>query len=90
MKSSSKIIQIQKKIITYLKTGNPLLQNKKKIPIDKSLLELGLIDSFGVIELVGFIEKNFKIQINDNELTKQKFGSILKMSKLISNKLRDS
>lgn len=88
MKKTNEIHKIQKKIINFLKMGNPLIQQNKNLPLDKSLLELGLIDSFGIIELVGFIEKNFQIQINDNELTKEKFGSIIKMSKLINSKLK--
>lgn len=79
---------IQNKIIEYLKTGNPLIKKNTKIPLNKSLLELGLVDSFGIIELVGFIEKTFKIEINDQDLTKQRFGSIEKMSELIINKLK--
>ena len=77
---------IKSEIIKYLRLGNPMLK-KKIIPMNKSLLEIGYLDSYGVIELVTFIEKNFKIQINDNELTKEKFGSINKMVSLIEIKL---
>ena len=78
---------ILKDLIDYLKKGNPLIRNKKNIPLDKSLLELGLIDSFGVIEIISYLEKKYKIRINDNEITKEKFGSLNKMSKLVSEKI---
>ena len=87
MKKNFSEKKIQKEIINFLKKGNPLMNQHKNIPLDKSLLELGLIDSFGVIESVGFIEKKYKINIDDNELTKEKFGSIIKMSKLVLNKI---
>ena len=45
---------ILKDLIDYLKKGNPLIRNRKNIPLDKSLLELGLIDSFGVIEIITY------------------------------------
>ena len=77
---------IKSEIIKYLRLGNPMLK-KKIIPMNKSLLEIGYLDSYGVIELVTFVEKNFKVQINDNELTKEKFGSINKMVNLIEIKL---
>ena len=37
-------------LITYLKKGNPSLSKIKEIPLDKSLVELGYMDSFGVID----------------------------------------
>jgi len=78
---------ILKDLIDYLKKGNPLIRNRKNIPLDKSLLEMGLIDSFGVIEIISYLEKKYKIRINDNEITKEKFGSLNKMSKLVSKKI---
>ena len=81
---------ILKDLIDYLKKGNPLIRNRKNIPLDKSLLELGLIDSFGVIEIITYLEKKYKIKINDNEITKGKFGSLNKMSKLVSEKIEIS
>ncbi len=74
-------------LITYLKKGNPSLDKIKDIPMDKSLVELGYMDSFGVIDTVTFIENKWKIKIEDEELTKEKFGSINKMVNLIYHKI---
>tara|TARA_B100000035_G_scaffold81037_1_gene67947 strand:- start:2149 stop:2409 length:261 start_codon:yes stop_codon:yes gene_type:complete len=74
-------------LITYLKKGNPVLNKIKEIPMDKSLVELGYMDSFGVIDTVTFIENKWKIKIEDDELTKEKFGSINKMVNLICQKI---
>ena len=63
------------------------LDNKKNIPIDKSLLAEGILDSYGIIELVEFIEENWSITIEDNEFTLEKMGSINKMMKLIQSKI---
>ena len=57
------------------------------IPLDKSLLSEGILDSFGVIELVEFIESNWDIRIEDSEFTHEKMGSINKMILLINSKL---
>ena len=59
----------------------------KSIPMDKSLVELGYIDSFGVIDLVTYFENKWKIKIENEEITKEKFGSINKMVNLICTKL---
>ena len=86
MKNNISNLEIQKNILNFLKKGNPLLNDVKKIPLDKSLLEMGLIDSFALIELVGFLEKFYKIEIKESDLTKRKFGSIIKMSNLVIKK----
>jgi len=78
--------QIKNIIVGFLENGNPLLK-KKTIPHDKSLLQLGLIDSFAFLELVDFVEKKFSIKIKNNEITPEKFGSLNLISRLIFNKI---
>jgi len=51
-----------------------------------SLLELGIIDSTGVLELVNFIEETFKITIDDDELTPENLDTIDRMFDYISRK----
>ena len=75
-------------LLIYLKKGNPVLLKMKKIPLNQSLVELGYLDSFGVIEVITYFEKKYKISINDNEITKEKFGSINKMVNLVFEKIK--
>lgn len=56
------------------------------LPREDSLVELGIMDSYAVIELVGFIEQTWNIRIEDDELTKEKMGSVHKMARLIISK----
>ena len=74
-------------IIDYLKKGNPVYKDLPEIPLDKSLVELGYMDSYGVIDMVTFLEGNYSIIIKDDEITKEKFGSINKMAKLVEEKV---
>ena len=74
-------------IIDYLKKGNPVYKDLPEIPLDKSLGELGYMDSYGVIDMVTFLEGNYSIIIKDDEITKEKFGSINKMAKLVKEKI---
>ena len=79
-------IEVRDSIVNYLKSGNPLFAELDSIPYDDSLVELGYIDSFGVIDIVTFLEGTYKIQILDDEITKEKFGSINKMTALVLSK----
>jgi acyl carrier protein len=79
---------IKKDIIKFLQKGNPQFSKIKNIPLNKSLVELGYMDSFGVIDVITYIEKKWKIKINDDEITKELFGSINKMTELVFSKLK--
>jgi acyl carrier protein len=79
---------IKKNIIKFLQKGNPQFNQAKNIPLNKSLVELGYMDSFGVIDIITYIEKKWKIKINDDEITKELFGSINKMTELVFSKLK--
>ena len=79
--------EIEEDLIRYLKNGNPNLSNMKDIPMDKSLVELGYMDSFGVIDLVTYLESKWKVKIENEEITQDHFGSINKMVNLVNKKL---
>ena len=80
------ISEIQKNLVLYILDKSDLT-DIEEIPLDSSLLLNGVLDSFGVIELVEFIESNWKISIDDSEFTLEQMGSINKMTELISRKL---
>ena len=86
MKIDKKKIKIE--IIKFFKKRNPILLKLKKIPEDKSLLKLGYLDSFGLIELIEFIQKKFKVKINNNELNPEVFSTLNKMSIWIEKKVK--
>ena len=56
------------------------------LPRDESLVELGFLDSYAVVELVEFLEKNWNIAILNEEITREKMGSLNKMAALILQK----
>ena len=80
--------KIKFEITKHLKKESPVLSKLKKIPNDKSLLQLGYIDSFGLIGLIAFIEKKFLIKIKENEITLEAFSSINKICDLVYKKIK--
>jgi acyl carrier protein len=46
------------------------------LPGSASLIEAGIIDSTGVLELVGFLEEAYEIEITDSELVPENLDSI--------------
>jgi acyl carrier protein len=51
-----------------------------------SLLDLNVIDSTGVLELVGFLEETYEITIEDDELIPENLDSLDKIEEFIKRK----
>lgn len=51
------------------------------------LLENGIIDSTGVLELVEFLNEKFNINIEDDEIIPENLDSLNKIEKFVKSKL---
>jgi acyl carrier protein len=65
---------------------NFLFGDGEKITNDTPLFEKGIIDSTGVLELVAFIEDNFKVKVQDEELVQDNFSSLVAIEKFLQSK----
>jgi len=65
----------------FILDGNDPLQD------EDSLLEKGIIDSTGVLELVAFLEETYHFKIEDEELIPENLDSIKNISQFIRNKI---
>lgn len=57
---------------------------------DESLLEQGIIDSTGVLELVTFLEETYHIKVEDEELVPDNLDSINRLVRFLERKLQPS
>lgn len=55
------------------------LARKRGVKDADELLESGIVDSLGVLDLVAFLESEFGFQVSDDELLPQNFRSIESM-----------
>ena len=51
------------------------------------LIDSGIVDSLGIMSLIGFLEENFSIQIEGDELVPENFASVVKMTELVEQKV---
>jgi len=78
--------------VNYLDTieqfivDNFLFGDGKNLSKETPLFEKGIIDSTGVLELVAFIEENFKISVADEELVQDNFYSLTAIEKFLQSK----
>ena len=54
---------------------------------DDSFLEKGIIDSTGILELVSFIENEFKIEVKDEDLVPDNFDSVSRLTSYITRRI---
>jgi acyl carrier protein len=59
---------------------------KRGVADSDSLLEQGIVDSMGVLEIVTFIESEFDITLTDDELMSDHFETVASISDLIHRK----
>ena len=52
------------------------------------LLGRGILDSLGVLDVIGFLEQRFQIRIDDDELTPDNFANIRCMAAFVERKTR--
>lgn len=68
-------MDIKVKIKEFLQE-NYIFDSENGLDDDDSLLENGIIDSTGVLELILFLEENFQIKINDDEILPENLDSV--------------
>lgn len=57
---------------------------------EDSFLDMGIIDSTGMLELVGFIEQQYGIVIEDRELVPNNLDSVSRLADFVDRKTRMS
>ena len=68
--------------------GNFLFGNGDGLNDDTSFLEEGIIDSTGILELITFLEEEFAIKVDDEELIPENLDSIKNVAAFLEIKLQ--
>ena len=63
-----------------------LFGDDKKLGDDESLLEAGIIDSTGILELINHLEEHYGIKVNDDELVPENLDTIASICAFLSKK----
>ena len=66
---------------------NFLFGEEEQLELDTDFFDKGIIDSTGVIELVGFIEESFGISVNDEELVPENLSCLRNIEVFLQKKL---
>lgn len=82
----SQLDEIRSQVRAFILKQFPLAQ-RASLDDTESLVESGIIDSMGVLELVTFIEADFELVLSDEDVVSENFDSIATISSFIEDTL---
>jgi acyl carrier protein len=78
-------MEIKKQVRTFV-TSNFYVADPSGLEDEASLLDRGIIDSTGVMEVIFFIEDTFGITVEDSEMLPENLDSIERITNFITRK----
>lgn len=68
-------------------TRNFFVSDATRLTDAASLLDLGVVDSTGVLEIIGFVERDFGLAVEDDEIVPANLDSIERIATYVERKL---
>jgi acyl carrier protein len=76
---------VSEQISNFIMEKFPLAR-KRGLKKDDRLLESGVLDSLGILDMVAFIEREFSISVTDEELIPENFQSVACLTSFVLQK----
>lgn len=76
---------IHERLRHFIAINFPLARNKT-LADEQSLFQSGIIDSLGIMDLVGFVEEEFQILIADEDFLPENFETIARLTAFVQSK----
>lgn len=78
--------QIKEQLLDFI--CRQYLVDLQDIQLDKSLVDTGIIDSMGLIEIATFIRQTFNFTVKEDEMNRKNFGSVMLMVDFIERNIK--
>jgi len=78
-------MEIKKQVHEFI-TTNFYVPSDEELSDDESLLDAGIVDSTGVLEIIGFLEDTYEIEVADEEMIPENLDSIERIAALVQRK----
>ena len=63
------------------------LANERSLSEDETFLGSDIVDSLGIVKLIAFVETEFDINVEDEDLQPENFQSIARLTEFVKTKL---
>jgi acyl carrier protein len=79
--------EVETKVRSFIEENFLFREDRSALSDSESLLDAGLIDSTGILELVAFLETEFRIRMADAEIVPANLDSIKAIVAYVESKL---
>ena len=81
---------IRDKVRDFILENYLFTTDTSALGLDDSLLERGVVDSNGMMEIIFFIEEKLGVAMRDEEMTPDNLDSVNKIAKFVQGRLKSS
>ncbi len=81
-------MQVRNDLRAYILDNFLFTDEEDQLQDEVSLIDNGIVDSTGVLDLVGFIEETFEVQVPDTDLVPDNFDSVVKIEAYVKRRLQ--
>ena len=85
---SVQTMDVQKILAAYLLENSSVVVSGEISP-DENLLDGGILDSLGIAELTEFIEKEFGIEVDEDEVSAKNYRSVQTLTQFCTSKIAE-
>jgi acyl carrier protein len=79
-------VDIESKVRDYIVRNLMLKHSGTELSPDQPLLESGIMTSFGIVELVTYLEQTFGITIDDHDVVPENFQTVRTITQMVKTK----
>lgn len=78
--------EILTRVRSFVRDNFLYMHSNFELKDDDRLLEKGVLDSMSIVEMISFIETEFGVQANDDEVSDANFGSLSCIARFVGQK----
>lgn len=75
--------QIASRIRSFVEENFLYMRPDLELANDESLMGKGVVDSMGVMEMIEFLEEEFGVVVDDDDITEENLGTIDRIAKYV-------
>jgi acyl carrier protein len=78
--------EVTEAVLAFIRENFLYMRPDFELRPDDRLLERGIIDSLGVVEVLHFVEERYGVQPSDEDITEANFGSLSAIARYVLSK----
>ncbi|MBK7250072.1 MAG: acyl carrier protein [Gammaproteobacteria bacterium] len=80
-------METERKIRDFVLRNYLFTTDENALRNDQSLMQTGVLDSTGILELISFLYEAFEVQVDDEEMVPENLDSVAQLTTFVTGKL---